>query len=148
MSATRLRGSRVNEGSDTMVLKVLQAAKSVLAVAALLVCGGLDAGTSARDYRQYRNVDPAIRDWVQGLKDKTGEGCCDTADGQPAEYEWDIAANRYRARIEGEWYDVPDDAVITGPNKLGYATVWTWWVWDYDGKKTHHIRCFLPGPGG
>jgi hypothetical protein len=105
-------------------------------------------GGSARDYGQYRNVDPAIREWIQGLKDKAGQGCCDTADGHPAEYEWDIAGNRYRVQIEGEWYDVPQDAVIDGPNKLGYATVWYWWSWEVDGKKIHHIRCFLPGPGG
>jgi hypothetical protein len=102
----------------------------------------------AKDYGQYRNVDPAIRKWIEGLRDKTGQGCCETADGHPAEYEWDITSNRYRVRIEGEWYFVPADAVIDEPNKLGYATVWYWWSWGLDGKKTHHIRCFLPGPGG
>jgi hypothetical protein len=104
--------------------------------------------TSARDYGQYRDVDPAIREWVQGLKDKTGQGCCATADGHPAEYEWDTAGNRYKVRIEGQWYDVPAEAVVDEPNKLGYATVWYWWSWERDGKKTYHIRCFLPGPGG
>ncbi len=104
--------------------------------------------TSARDYGQYRDVDPAIREWVQGLKDKTGQGCCATADGHPAEYEWDTAGNRYKVRIEGQWYDVPAEAVVDEPNKLGYATVWYWWSWELDGEKTYHIRCFLPGPGG
>jgi hypothetical protein len=103
---------------------------------------------SARDYGQYRDVDPAIREWVQGLKDKSGQGCCATADGHPAEYEWDTAGNRYRVRIEDEWYDVPAEAVVDEPNKLGYATVWYWWSWELDGKKTFHIRCFLRGPGG
>jgi hypothetical protein len=106
------------------------------------------AGAAAKDYGQYRNADPAIREWVQGLKDKTGQSCCDTADGHPAEYEWDIVTNGYKVRIEGEWYVVPADTVIDEPNKLGYATVWYWWSWDLDGKKTHHIRCFLPGAGG
>jgi hypothetical protein len=146
MSKTCLRGRPVKEGSGTMP-KILNL-KPVPIVATLLLGAGVDTGASARDYGQYRDVDPATRDWVQGLKDKTGQGCCDTADGQPAEYEWDIAGNRYRVRIEGQWYDVPDEAVINGPNKLGYATVWTWWVWELNGKKTHHIRCFLPGPGG
>jgi hypothetical protein len=103
---------------------------------------------AARDYGQYRDVDPEVRQWIQGLKDKTGKGCCDTADGHPAEYEWDIAGNRYKVRIEGEWYVVPTEAVIDGPNKLGYATVWYWWSWELDGNKIHHIRCFLPGPNG
>lgn len=105
-------------------------------------------GASARDYGQYHDVDPAIREWVQGLTDKTGQGCCATADGHPAEYEWDIADNCYKVRIEGQWYVVPAEAVIEEPNRLGYATVWYWWEWELDGKKTHHIRCFLSGSGG
>jgi len=104
--------------------------------------------TPARDNGQYSNSDPTLRQWVQGLKDKSGHGCCETADGHPAEFEWDIAGNRYRVRIEGEWYDVPVEAVIEEPNKLGYATVWYWTTWELDGKATYHIRCFLRGPGG
>jgi hypothetical protein len=77
-----------------------------------------------------------------------GDGCCDTADGHPAEYEWDIATNGYKVRIDGEWYAVPPNAVIEEPNRLGYATVWYWWSWSLDGRKTNHIRCFLPGAGG
>ena len=111
-----------------------------------LLAGAADA--PARDYGQYRDVDPAIKEWVQRLTDKTGQGCCATADGHPAEYEWDVAGNHYRVRIEGEWYVVPPEAVIDEPNKLGYATVWYWWDWSLDGKKTNHIRCFLPGSGG
>ncbi len=106
------------------------------------------AAASARDYGQYGDTDPEIKEWVKRLTDKTGQGCCATADGHPAEYEWDTAGNRYRVRIEGEWYDVPPEALVEGPNKLGYATVWYWWDWTLDGKKTHHVRCFLPGPGG
>ena len=30
----------------------------------------------------------------------------------------------YRVRLEGEWYDVPDDAVITEPNRVGRTMVW------------------------
>jgi hypothetical protein len=36
------------------------------------------------------------------------------------------------------------EALIEEPSKLGYATVWYWWDWSLDGKKTHHVRCF-PG---
>jgi hypothetical protein len=93
-------------------------------------------------------IDPAIRQWVQGLKDKAGKGCCETADGHPAEYEWDMSGNRYKVRIEGEWWVVPAEAVIEEPNRLGYATVWYWTTWELDGQKLQHIRCFLPGPGG
>ena len=30
----------------------------------------------------------------------------------------------YRVRIEGEWVDVPDEAVITEPNRVGRTMVW------------------------
>jgi hypothetical protein len=51
-------------------------------------------------------------------------------------------------RIEGEWYVVPDEAVIDEPNKRGYAMSWYWPSWELDGRMIPHIRCFLPGPGG
>ncbi len=106
------------------------------------------AGAPARDNGQYRDTDPAIKEWVNGLTDKNGQGCCATADGFPADYDWDTEGNHYKVLIDGEWYDVPPEAVIDGPNRLGHATVWYWWDWSLDGKKTNHIRCFLPGPGG
>jgi hypothetical protein len=37
----------------------------------------------------------------------------------PAEYEWDIAANNYKVRIDGKWYTVPADAVIDEPKQVG-----------------------------
>jgi hypothetical protein len=119
-----------------------------LLMAVLLLSLAVTADAPAHDYGQYSNVDPAIKDWIKKLTDKSGQGCCATADGHPAVYEWDTAGNHYKVRIEGEWYDVPPEAVVDGPNKLGYATVWYWWDWSSDGKKTNHIRCFLPGPGG
>jgi hypothetical protein len=134
------------EAADRLAVTALDIWLRVLMTALLLSLAA--AGTSARDYGQYRDTDPAIKEWVQRLTDKNGQGCCATADGHPAEYEWDMAGNHYRVRIEGEWYDVPPEALIEEPNKLGHATVWYWWDWTLDGKKTHHIRCFLPGPGG
>jgi hypothetical protein len=103
---------------------------------------------SARDYGRYSDTDPKLRKWIEELKDKAGRSCCETADGHPAEYDWDMAANRYRVRIEGEWVDVPPESVIEEPNRLGYATVWYWIIWEVDGKESFHITCFLPGPGG
>jgi hypothetical protein len=126
----------------------LKRRKSLPLVTALLLVMSAATEALARDYGQHRDVDPAVREWVEGLKDKAGQGCCETADGHPAEYEWDTAGNRYMVRIEGEWYVVPIEALIEGPNRLGYATVWYWSSWELDGRKIHHIRCFLPGPGG
>jgi hypothetical protein len=142
-----LPGSRertVREKIMSMLLDI----RLRLLMTAILLSVAAAADTSARDYGQYRDVDPAIKEWIQRLTDKTGQGCCATADGHPAEYEWDVAGNCYKVRIDGEWYEVPPEAVVDEPNKLGYATVWYWWEWSLDGKKTNHIRCFLPGPGG
>jgi hypothetical protein len=110
---------------------------------------GVPASISiARDYGQYSDIDPATKHWVKGLTDKKGKSCCETADGHPAEYEWDVSSHGYRVLIEGQWYPVPPEALIEEPNRLGYATVWYWWEWEFDGRKIHHIRCFLPGAGG
>lgn len=97
----------------------------------------------ARDIGQYAQSGPDIRNWIRGLKDKNGLGCCDYADGYKTEAEWDTKENHYRVRIEGEWYVVPDSAVLTEPNKLGYAVVWH--VPGPDGKPK--IRCFIAGGG-
>jgi hypothetical protein len=101
-----------------------------------------------RDRGQFTHTDRAIKNWVESLKDKNGRSCCETADGYPAEYEWDVVGKGYKVRIEGKWHLVPPDAVLEEPNRLGYATVWYWWSWEIDGSKAFHIRCFLPGSNG
>jgi hypothetical protein len=121
--------------------------RSSCLIGTILLALGTASISAARDYGQYSDIDPAIQNWVRGLKDKNGQSCCETADGHPAEYEWDVDTRGYRVLIEGQWYKVPPDAVIEEPNRLGFATVWYWWEWD-GGQKIHHIRCFLPGAGG
>jgi hypothetical protein len=46
----------------------------------------------------------------------------------------------YRVRVEGEWHDVPQESVITEPNRVGRTMVWPIKGW---GGLT--IRCFMPG---
>jgi sugar lactone lactonase YvrE len=100
-------------------------------------------GTQARDNGQYAQVSPDIKRWVEGLTDDKGRGCCATADGfRPEEVEWDMSENAYRVLISGQWFTVPDGAVIKQANRIGYALVW--YYFD-NGALT--IRCFLPGSG-
>jgi len=107
-------------------------------------------------------LDPETRAWVQGLRNKIGGSCCDTADGFPVEVDgWDMAGtvddtatmneweagearSGYRVRLsDGKWHDVPNFALIDPKaNKLGYAVVWLHPRWS------HQIYCFLPGSGG
>ena len=108
----------------------------------------LTNAAAARENGRYQNVDPNTKAWVKALTDKKGNGCCDTADGYPADVEWDNDTGRYRVRIDGDWYDVPEEALIEKPNKLGYAVVWYYPSYDADGRKVPKIRCFLPGAGG
>lgn len=96
----------------------------------------------ARDDGRYAQSDPGIKEWIRGLKNSKGEGCCDTADGYPAEVQYDTAEGQYRVRIDGAWYIVPDHAVITKPNRLGYAVVWYIHI---DG--VPQVKCFIPGGG-
>ena len=120
----------------------------LLAIVMLVLLSGLPAAAREQYPGQYDNVDPVIREWVRGLKDKGGVSCCDTADGFPAEVEWDNDTGKYRVRIDGEWYVVPDSALLTEPNRLGYATIWYWYSWEVSGKRKPNIRCFIPGAGG
>ena len=50
----------------------------------------------------------------------------------------------YRVFVQGEWTVVPDDAILSGPNKFGKAIVWFKNPW---GVPDTRIQCFLPGSG-
>ena len=94
----------------------------------------------ARDFGQWAQSSPEIRDWIRGLKNKKGVPCCDTADGEEPEM-YDNDGGKWRVRIKGTWTDVPPEALLDDiPNKLGYARVW---VRYFDGKP--QIICFIPG---
>ena len=96
---------------------------------------------SARDNGQYANS--PLKEWFDQLA--SGKGlCCSFADGVSVEnVDWDTQDGRYRVRIKGQWFSVPETAVVTEPNKFGPAVVWPYQ--DADGAT--QIRCFLPGAG-
>ncbi|CAL78055.1 conserved hypothetical protein [Bradyrhizobium sp. ORS 278] len=94
----------------------------------------------ARDRGQWANSSPDIKAWFDGLRSGKGP-CCSDADGSAvSDVDWESKGGHYRVRIEGEWFDVPDDAVITEPNRVGRAMVWP--MRGYQGLS---IRCFMPG---
>jgi hypothetical protein len=114
-------------------------------VTALFLCLPL-ATSQARD-TDHGQVRSEIEAWIETLTDQHGVGCCATADGlRPREIAWDITASSYRVKVGTQWLFVPDEAVIKGPNRLGYAVAWLEYDWDIDsGAKTISVRCFLPG---
>jgi len=100
----------------------------------MLFCGP----ALARDDGRYANS--PLKQWFDLLR--SGKGlCCSVADGYVVDDpDWESNSGHYRVRIEDEWVDVPDDAVITVPNKFGRTMVWPM----RDGKGLT-IRCFMPG---
>ncbi len=85
-------------------------------------------------------VGPTLKQWFDSLESGRGP-CCSNADGTAlSEVDWESINGRYRVKIGDRWYDVPDEAVLKGPNLAGATMVWP--------IKTHYgivIRCFIPG---
>jgi hypothetical protein len=102
---------------------------------------GVSIVTLVRDDGRYANS--PLKSWFDQLA--SGRGlCCSFADGFRVEdVDWDTQDGHYRVRLSGEWIVVPDNAVVTEPNKFGPAVVWPYM--SSDGQT--QIRCFLPGSG-
>jgi hypothetical protein len=94
-----------------------------------------------RDDGRYANS--PLKSWFDRLA--SGKGlCCSFADGlRVDDVDWDTEEGHYRVRLYGEWIVVPDNAVVSEPNKFGPAVVWPYM--GTDGQT--QIRCFLPGAG-
>src|SRR4030095_12749134 len=91
---------------------------------------------TARDDGRYANS--PLKSWFDSLRSGKGP-CCSDADGSAvADVDWESKDGHYRVRLEGQWIDVPDDAVITVPNRAGRTMVWP--VQDSAGSL---IRSFL-----
>lgn len=103
-----------------------------LALAVLTVTSAL-----ARDDGRYAGN--PLKQWFDSLKSQKGY-CCSDADGEETEY--DIREGHYWAPIDGVWTQVPNNVVLTEPNKAGRAIKWLYYE---DGKRV--FRCFLPASG-
>src|SRR5438309_688018 len=106
----------------------------VLSCIGLLSLGA--ASVHARDDGRYANS--PLKGWFDGLRSKKGDACCSNADGRAlADVDWDTKDGHYRVRLEGEWVDVPEDSVITEPNRAGRTMVWPYYM---NGRPV--VRCF------
>lgn len=93
----------------------------------------------ARDDGRYANS--PMKPWFESLRNKDGVQCCDVADGMAlSDVDWDTRDGHYRVRLDEQWVMVPDDRVITQPNRVGRAIVWPQY---FNGKPV--VRCFMPG---
>jgi len=86
------------------------------------------------------NGNPAATEWMKGLYSKKGV-CCSGSDATVlSDPDWTSDNGHYKVKLDGEWIDVPDDAVVDQPNLYGPALVWP--IKGYNGTS---IRCFIPG---
>jgi hypothetical protein len=116
-----------------------QSAPLTIGFAAALLALASQLG-HARDRGQYPNATPEMKAWFEGLKSGKGP-CCSDSDGTAvSDVDWQSHGGHYRVRLDGEWVDVPDEAVITEPNRIGRTM-----VWPLRGYLGLTIRCFMPG---
>jgi hypothetical protein len=111
-----------------------------------------DATRMQADFSGYPGDPKEIGNWLHGLSSKkSGGSCCNGFDGKPPQ-AWVRTSgtgiygegSHYEVMIEHNWVTVPDDAVITEPNKFGAAVVW--YSTSHNGEHTNfNIKCFLPG---
>jgi hypothetical protein len=111
---------------------------TVLALCMLVL---VPSHVSARDDGRYTGS--PLKAWFDQLA--SGKGlCCSFADGVSVEdVDWDTQDGRYRVRMQGQWFVVPESALVTEPNRFGPAVVWPY----QDAAGATQIRCFLPGAG-
>lgn len=108
-----------------------------------------DRAAWGRDGDMHHAYSEADKAWVKGLKSKRSGKmtCCDTSDGWPPEAIVEIEG-KYRVKIDGEFHDVPPDAVVNEPNRIGYPMVWfsrTYPDPSQPKKMVPNIRCFIGG---
>jgi len=111
----------------------------VFGLSVSMLAASLVGSVAARDL-DGRYANSPLKSWFDHLA--SGKGlCCSMADGESvADPDWESKQGHYRVRLENNWVDVPDDAVITEPNRAGRTMVWPI---RYDGQIL--VRCFIPG---
>jgi hypothetical protein len=105
--------------------------QSALLCLAVLMSPALDDGRYGRS---------PLKPWFESLESEIGK-CCTDADGYiVTDADWESVRGRYRVRIDNEWIDVPENAVVKQPNLFGRTMVWRHYI---DGHP--RVRCFMPG---
>ncbi|CCD92753.1 conserved hypothetical protein [Bradyrhizobium sp. ORS 375] len=128
-------------GQSLVFQATISAAALVLGFA---VHSPLVPGAMARDL-DGRYANSPLKGWFEKLRSGKGP-CCSDADGTAlSDIDWEMKDGRYRVRIEGIWWPVPDEAVVTEPNRIGRTMVWPVYYRELNTGLRIDIRCFLPG---
>lgn len=116
--------------------------RAILASLLLLSSCSADPAFAFNQDGRYDAVPDHIKKWFKDQRSPHGVPCCDIADGHPVQE--DIRGDAYWVFFEGEWRQVPKEAVIDGAkNPNGEAIVW----YVKQGENVYYIRCFVPGSG-
>lgn len=92
--------------------------------------------------RAHDHSRPGLKPWFESLRSRANTPCCDGSDATRLDdVDWESRDGRYRVRLSGQWMDVPEDAVIDGPNRAGPAMVWPFFQMGVP----IGVRCFMPG---
>jgi len=119
----------------------------VVALGVALVVGGRVAAPRMADARDLdgRYAGSPLKEWFDSLRSSKGP-CCSDADGTAlSDVDWETKDGHYRVRIDGQWWDVPDEAVIREPNRAGRTMVWPVFYGSRNSTIRVDIRCFMPG---
>ena len=83
----------------------------------------LSISTTGRT-RAHDSQHPELNSWYESLHNDKGP-CCEGTDAKRVDdADWESKDGHYRVRIDGERVDVPNEAVVPGPNLAGYTMVW------------------------
>jgi hypothetical protein len=134
-------GPRDYKGPENSQLRRVRRLKTPLTIGfAVMMLALASHFGHARDRGQFANTNPELKSWFESLKSGKGP-CCSDADGTAvSDVDWESGNGHYRVRLDGEWIDVPNEAVITEPNRIGRTM-----VWPLRGYLGVSIRCFMPG---
>ena len=94
----------------------------------------------AHDHRYA--VTPQQDTWFRSLNSGKGP-CCGgpDIDGKVlTDNDWETRDGKYRVKINDQWVDVPDEAVLKQPNLFGPTMIW---IFHFNGEVA--VRCFIPG---
>ena len=110
-----------------------------ICMSALALVIGLHRCSSADAHDHAR---PELDSWFMSLESKSKSPCCDGSDAlRVDDVDWETKDGHYRVKLQGEWVDVPDNAVVEGPNRAGPTMVWPYYV----NGAMRGVRCFMPG---
>jgi hypothetical protein len=100
-----------------MIIKIL-----VLGSAFGILAAAFIGAVQARVDGRY-SLSP-LKPWFDSLRSGKGPCCSDADRFAVLDPDWESKSGHYRVRVDNEWIDVPDDAVITEPNRAGRTMVW------------------------